>query len=215
MRDSYLKQLEFLHSELIRMGALCEEAIACAMKGLLEDSPLFRDKAAELEKEIDRKEREIERFCVRLILREQPVAGDLRQITSAQKMIADMDRIGDQAADIAELSRFLAGGGVKGRVHIDDMAKAAGKMVTDSVDAFVAADLAKARAVMAYDDVVDGFFVKIREELIEAIAQDSSSGGACLDMLMVAKHLERIGDHARNIAKGVEHCVAGPREPLP
>ncbi|MDR2553019.1 MAG: phosphate signaling complex protein PhoU [Treponema sp.] len=209
MRDTYLRQLESLHSELIKMGALCEEAIAGAVKGLLEDDPALRRKAADLEKEIDLREREIEAFCIRLILREQPVAGDLRQITAAQKMIADMDRIGDQAADIAELSGFLEGSGAKSRVHIGDMARAAGQMLTGSVDAFVASDLEKARAVMAYDDVVDDLFVTVRGELIEMIGRDSSAGAACFDLLMIAKHLERIGDHARNIAKWVEYSITG------
>ena len=213
MRDTYHKHLEWLHRELIHMGALCEDAIASAVQGLLEDKPAMREKAVALEKEIDLKERELETFCIRLILREQPVAGDLRQITAAQKMIADMDRIGDQAADIAVLSRFFSGngGGVPLSVPIGDMAEAAAKMLADSVDAFIAADLETARAVIAFDDVVDALFLKIKGNLIAIIAQDPLSGERCLDVLMIAKYLERIGDHARNIAKWVEYSITGQR----
>jgi phosphate transport system protein len=213
MRESYRKQLDTLHSELIRLGALCEDAIACAVKGLLNDDPVLRNKATELEKEIDLKEREIETFCVHLLLREQPVAGDLRQITAAQHMITDMERIGDQAENIAELSRFIEGNGIKNGVHIGDMADATAKMLTDSVDAFVASDLEKARAVIEYDREVDALFTKIKGELIDMISRTGrETAGVCLDLLMIAKYLERIGDHAQNIAEWVEYSITGQRK---
>jgi phosphate transport system protein len=211
MREGYEKQLEALHVSLIRMGAFCEEAIAKAVKGLLDGDPALAADVARAEKDIDMMEREIEAFCLRLLLREQPVAGDLRQITAAQRIITDMERIGDQALDIAELSSFMIGSPVKSDVHIGDMARATVKMLSDSVDSFVADDLAKARGVIEYDDVVDGLFSKVKNELIALIAKDGKSGGACLDLLMIAKYLERIGDHATNIAEWVEYSITGNR----
>ncbi|MDR1900003.1 MAG: phosphate signaling complex protein PhoU [Treponema sp.] len=211
MRESYHRQLENLHTELIRMGALCEDAIANAVKTLVDRDPGLREKIWELEREIDMKERQIESFSVHLLLREQPVAGDLRQITAAQRMITDMERIGDQAADIAELTRFIEDPALIKGIPIDDMAKAAAKMLTDSVDAFVAADLEKAYMVMAYDDVVDEFFTRVKGELISLIAKNGRSGEIYLDLLMIAKYLERIGDHAQNIAEWVEYYITGKR----
>ncbi len=211
MRESYKHQLETLHTELIRMGALCEDAIDSAVKGLIEENGALRDKALLLEDEINQKEREIEDFCLRLLIREQPVAGDLRQISAAQKMISNMERIGDQAFNIAELSAFMIGSPVKSDVHIADMARAAVRMLQNSVDSFVSGDPIKAREVIAYDDVLDGLFTQIKNELVEQIAADSTSGGACLDLLMIAKYLERIGDHAVNIAEQVVYTETGER----
>jgi phosphate transport system protein len=211
MRESYHKQLMNLHTELIRMGALCEDAIANAIKALLDGDKALREKTWDLEREIDIKEREIESFSVNLLLREQPVAGDLRQITAAQRMITDMERIGDQAADIAELSRFIENREIIGGIPLNDMAKAAAKMLTDSVDAFVAADLEKAYSVMAYDDVVDQYFVSIKTELAALASKNGGAGEECIDLLMIAKYLERIGDHAQNIAEWVEYYITGKR----
>ncbi|MDR0400839.1 MAG: phosphate signaling complex protein PhoU [Treponema sp.] len=211
MRESYHKQLENLHIELIRMGALCEDAIANAVKTLVNRDNNLREKVWELEREIDLKEREIESYSLRLLLREQPVAGDLRQITAAQRMITDMERIGDQAADIAELTRFIDDPELIRGIPIDAMAKAAAKMLTDSVDAFVAGDLGKAYAVIAYDDVVDELFSRVKTELISLISKNSGAGETYLDLLMIAKYLERIGDHAQNIAEWVEYFITGKR----
>jgi phosphate transport system protein len=211
MRETYHKELENLHTELIRMGALCEDAIANAMKALIGGDAGLREKVWELEREIDMKEREIESFSVHLLLREQPVAGDLRRITAAQRMITDMERIGDQAADIAELSRFIADVETIRGIPIAEMAAAAAKMVTDSVDAFVASDLEKAHSVMAFDNVVDEFFVKVKTQLIALVAKNSEYTEAYIDLLMIAKYLERIGDHAQNIAEWVEYCITGKR----
>ncbi|MDR1138205.1 MAG: phosphate signaling complex protein PhoU [Synergistaceae bacterium] len=211
MRDNYRKRLETLHTDLIFMGALCEDAIANAVKGLLDENPALLQKAIEIEKEIDLKEREIEAFCIRLLIREQPVAGDLRLITAAQRLIADMERIGDQAADIAELAAFMVGSAVKSDIHINDMANATVRMLSDSVDSFVDGDLQKARSVIDYDDVVDGLFVQIKSELINLITMDGGNAEACLDLLMIAKYLERIGDHAVNIAEWVTYSIVGER----
>jgi len=196
------------------MGALCEDAIACAIKGLVEEDDSLREKAIRFEVEINQKEREIEDFCLRLLIREQPVAGDLRQISAAQKMITDMERIGDQATDIAEISAFMAGSPIKSDVHIADMARATVNMLRDSIDSFVTGDIVKAREVVAYDDVVDDLFVKIKGELVYQITQDNARGGACLDLLMIAKYLERIGDHAVNIAEQVVYTITGERSDL-
>jgi phosphate transport system protein len=221
MRDSYRKQLETLHNELIIMGALCEDAIAGAVTGLLEEDRELGQKAIQREKEIDLKEREIELICVRLLLREQPVASDLRKITSAQRMVTDMERIGDQAANIAALAESMYGergayGGfveeiMKSGLHIGAMTEAVTEMLNASVDSFVREDLTQAREVVKMDDVVDDLFRKVKQELIEVIAGDSRTGGACLDLLMIAKYLERIGDHALNIAEWVVYSITGER----
>jgi phosphate transport system protein len=211
MRETYQKQLENLHTELILMGALCEDAIANAIKALTDGNAGLREKVWEIEREIDLKEREIESFSVHLLLREQPVAGDLRRITAAQRMITDMERIGDQAADIAELSQFVINAEAVKEIPIAEMAQATAKMLGDSVDAFVATDLQKAYSVMAYDDVVDDFFAKVKSKVISLIAKGSEQGEAYIDLLMIAKYLERIGDHAANIAEWVEYYITGKR----
>ena len=211
MRESYKTQLDTLHTELIRMGAMCEDAIHCAVNGLINEDEELLKKALRIESEIDHKEREIESFCLRLLIREQPVASDLRQISAAQKMITDMERIGDQAADIADIAAVMSQNPVKSDVHIADMAQSVAKMLQSSIDSFVALDIAQAKDVIAYDDIVDELFVKIKSELVEQIARDSARGNACLDLLMIAKYLERIGDHAVNVAEQVIYTVTGER----
>lgn len=209
MRTKFDGQLSQLNVELIRMGALCEEAISDACKALLEGNVQLADSAKELEREIDQKERNIESLCMRLLLQQQPVARDLRTISSALKMISDMERIGDQAEDIAELTRFTREAGPVDMAHIGDMARAVVVMVTDSVDAFVKKDLDLARKVMAADDQVDALFDQVKRELIQLISTDANQGELSLDLLMVAKYLERIGDHATNIAEWVEYSLTG------
>ena len=200
MRNRFDEQLEKLNVELIRMGALCEDVISQAAKALETPTDEFRQIVYDTDHEIDRKERDIESLCMRLLLQQQPVASDLRLISSALKMISDMERIGDQAADIAEMTTHLEGDGMDSQLHIAEMARATIKMVTDSVDSFVRRDLDLARSVQAYDDVVDGLFNRVKTEIIELIARDSASGEDCVDLLMIAKYFERIGDHAVNIA---------------
>ena len=212
MRNQFDTQLNTLHVELIKMGALCEESIAAAMKSILEEDGAMAERAASAEREIDRKERDIEALCMKLLLQQQPVARDLRAISSALRMISDMERIGDQAADIAEISGFLAGCPLTSRVHLKEMAVEAVQMVTDSVDAFVKNDLELAHAVMKHDDMVDGFFRQIKDELIALIVEDSHNGEFCIDLMMIAKYLERIGDHAVNIAEWVEYSITGVRK---
>jgi len=211
MRNRFDEELSRLNVELIKMGALCEEAISLAARAFLDDEALL-PKVFQTDSEIDRKEREIEALCMRLLLQQQPVARDLRVISSALKMISDMERIGDQAADIAEIAGYIQKNDTKSRVHIADMARATIRMVTDSVDSFVQGDLAMARAVVAHDDIVDDLFVQVKTELADLLSRDSSLGGLYLDLLMIAKYLERIGDHAVNIACWVEYSITGARE---
>jgi phosphate transport system protein len=209
MRVRFDEQLETLNVELIKMGALCEDAISAAAKALIDgDGSLVRNVLA-ADSEIDRKERDIESMCLRLLLQQQPVARDLRLISSALKMISDMERIGDQASDIAEITRYIADNDAKSKIHIADMARATIKMVTDSVESFVKKDILLARAVMDYDDVVDRLFEEVRQELIGLIGDDAKNGGFCIDLLMIAKYFERIGDHATNIAEWVEFSITG------
>ena len=196
------------------MGALCEEVISGAAKALLDGDSGLRETVLAAERDINQKERDIESLCMKLLLQQQPVARDLRIISSALKMISDMERIGDQAADIAEITRDIADNSIKDLVPIGDMARATIKMVTDSVDSFVRKDLGLAEAVISSDDVVDDLFLQVREELIRRIGM-GDSGEVCIDLLMIAKYLERIGDHAVNIAEWVEYSLTGHHADLP
>ena len=209
MRSRFDEQLAQLHRELIEMGALCEEVIALSSQALTEGSGALAEKVAPLDHDIDRKERDIENLCLRLLLHQQPVAGDLRQISAALKMITDMERIGDQADDIAEIILSRGGRGLDADEALRDMARATMRMVSSSVDAYVKQDVDMAEKVIAADDVVDGYFDKIKGQLIERIAQGEGDGEATLDLLMIAKYYERIGDHATNIAEWVEFSVTG------
>ena len=211
MRNKFDEQLETLHIELIKMGALCAEAVTAAICALEKNDPAMLDKVFEADSEIDQKESDIERLCMKLLLQQQPVATDLRVISSALKMITDMERVGDQASDIAEISRFIITGGPGINEDIKKMAKEAVKMVTDSVDSFVKKDLELARKVIAYDDVVDKWFATMKTEVIDMISKDSTKGEYSIDLLMIAKYLERIGDHATNIAEWVEFSITGTR----
>ena len=209
MRSRFDEQLALLNRELIEMGSLCEEVIALASRALTEGDRELAAKVAPLDEEIDQKERAIESLCLKLLLQQQPVARDLREISSALKMISDLERIGDQAADIAELTRFVRLPDGPGRQRIEEMSKAVIRMVTDSVDSFVKRDLELAREVCREDDQVDDLFNQVKKELIGLIAADADSGELWLDLIMVAKYLERIGDHAVNLAEWVEFLRTG------
>ncbi len=211
MRDLFLEQLELLHEQLINMGILCEQAIDTACRALTTGDKHLAKEAKRAEIEIDRMERAIESRCMKLLLRQAPMAQDLRTVSSALKMISDMERIGDQAEDIADLAIQVDCCERQGSVHIETMAKATVKMLKDSIDSFVKNDLELARKVMAADDEVDELFTTVKKELIEMISNDPNCGEATLDLLMVAKYLERIGDHATNIAEWVEFCITGTR----
>ena len=209
MRSRFDEQLSLLNKKMIEMGAECESIIALSAKALLEGNAEGARKAKEQERRIDEMEREIESICLKLLLQQQPVARDLREISAALKMISDLERIGDQAADIAELTRFVQVPEGTGAPHIADMARAVIAMVTDSVDSFVKRDLDLARAVCKADDKVDALFQQVKEELIALISADAANGEQGLELMMVAKYLERIGDHATNVAEWVEYSITG------
>ncbi|MEE0741061.1 MAG: phosphate signaling complex protein PhoU [Emergencia sp.] len=209
MRNKFDEQLALLNVELIKMGSLCELAISNAIKGLLDDNDELLHLAAETDSEIDEKEREIENMCFKLLLQQQPVARDLRTISAALKMISDMERIGDQASDIAEIAEFIEGEQSKEHTHLKAMAEAASKMVTESIKSFVDKDLQLANKVMGDDDVVDHHFEQMKEDIIGLIRQGEASAELSLDLLMIAKYLERIGDHAVNVAEWVEFSITG------
>ncbi|MCI6290753.1 MAG: phosphate signaling complex protein PhoU [Clostridiales bacterium] len=209
MRNRLDQQLAQLNRELIEMGALCEEVIAMACRAVLEGDVPMAKKVAPLDSEIDQKERDIESLCLKLLLQQQPVARDLRQISAALKMITDMERIGDQAEDIAEIVEFLKGRSVENGDMLEDMSRAVIKMVTESVDAYVKHDIILAEKVVSDDDTVDACFEKVKTALIDRIAQNPADGAYALDLLMIAKYFERIGDHAVNIAEWVMFSVTG------
>ena len=209
MRSRFDEQLALLNKELIEMGALCEEVIKLASEALTERSAALAAKVAPLDSEIDQKERTIESMCLKLLLQQQPVARDLRAVSAALKMISDMERIGDQAADIAELVPYIVPCTAQDSLPIGDMARAVVSMVTDSVDAFVKSDLLLADQVVAADDAVDQLFDRIKEALMTLIRDGSVDAKAALDLLMAAKYLERIGDHAVNVAEWVQYSITG------
>ena len=209
MRSRFDEQLIILNKKMIEMGAECENIIALSVKALLEGDIAGAKKVKEQGYIIDQMEREIESICLKLLLQQQPVAKDLRGISAALKMITDMERIGDQAEDIAEIITFLGGRTGEEWHDIRIMAEATIKMVTDSIDAYVMQDLKLARSVLDYDDVVDDAFDRVKQTLIKMISENAADGEYAVDMLMIAKYFERIGDHATNIAEWVEFSVTG------
>lgn len=212
-REYYSEQLRKLNEELVSMGDLCEEAMALVMKALREKDETIAEGVHKIEQEIDQKERDIEAMCMKLLLRQQPVAGDLRNISSALRMIADMERIGDQTADIADAAKYLTSLQFEVHPSIFIMADIVSKMVDDSVNAFVRRDKKLARQVITADDMVDEFFNQLKNELVEEIRNgvNKEYAGYQLDMLMIIKYLERIGDHATNIGEWVIYSIAGQK----
>ena len=204
MRSHFDEQLAQLSRELTEMGALCEEVIALSAKALTDGDKALAARVAPLDAEIDQKERDIESLCLKLLLQQQPVARDLRQISAALKMITDMERIGDQAEDIAEIITYMDCECANSAL-LREMAK----VVTESVDAYVRRDTELAKLVIAEDDIVDDYFAKVKKELIAQIAENPAGGEQTLDFLMIAKYFERIGDHAVNIAEWVIFSVTG------
>ena len=212
MRNRFDEQLEQLNVGLIKMGALCEESIACAVKALFDEKTSeMITKVNDNEEETDHKEHDIEALCMKLLLHQQPVAKDLRCVSSALKMISDMERIGDQSQDIAEIAGFVHSTELAGKVHISDMANEAISMVTMSVDSFVRKDVKLAKAAIEADDKVDARFLEVKRELIELVRSDSGDAEYFMDLLMAAKYLERIADHATNIAEWVVYSITGER----
>ena len=209
MRNRFDQQLYELNREIIEMGAMCEEAIASAAKALTSGDAELAAQVRANSGAIDQMERDIESRCMKLLLHQQPVAKDLRLISAALKMITDMERIGDQAEDIAEIVTFLSGHTMDGMELIEEMAHATIEMVMESVDAFVKKDIALAEKVIARDDIVDDYFSRMKCDIISLIAENPTDGGFALDLLMISKYFERIGDHATNIAEWVIYSVTG------
>ena len=209
MRDFFQEQLHQLNQEMIRMGAACEEIIELASRSLTDYSADLAKSVSTVGAQIDESERTIETICMKLLLRQQPVAQDLRVISAAMKMITDMKRIGDQCEDIVEIAPHITAHPDEKFPKIREMAKAAQAMVTEAVDAYVKQDLILARKVMAHDDVVDDYFTRIKSGIIDIIAAEPAHGEFALDLLMIAKYFERIGDHCTNIAEWVEFSVTG------
>ncbi len=209
MRNRFDEQLFELNREIIEMGAMCEEAIASAAKALTSGDVELAVNVKKNSSVIDQMEREIESRCMKLLLHQQPVARDLRLISAALKMITDMERIGDQAEDIAEIVTFLNGHTMEGMEMIEEMARETIGMVTASVDAFVKKDVTLAEQVIVRDDVVDDYFSRIKHDIITLIAETPADGEFALDLLMISKYFERIGDHATNIAEWVIYSITG------
>mgnify|MGYP002622855928 FL=1 len=210
MRSRFDHDLEKLNSELIEMGNLIESSIEAAVTALKTKNVQLANRVVEGDKEVNAMEREIEDLCLKLILQQQPVARDLRMISAALKMITDMERIGDQASDISEITIRLSNEKyIKELVHIPQMADATIKMVRDSIDAFVKRDISLAESVIKYDDVVDNLFDVVKTELIGYIRNSTDSSEQAIDFMMIAKYFERIGDHAQNIAEWVYYAIKG------
>lgn len=214
MRDKFNKQLEDLYTGVRDMGILCEKAIEKASQTILSEKlseetyNLIVKSVNSYEKEIDHKEREIENLCMRLLLHQQPVASDLRTVSSALKMISDMERIGDQAADITELSKYIKDCNQIYKIHLNEMFTVTIKLVNEAVSTFESNDIYKAKQVIKNDDEVDALFNKVKADLIKMIKEDIDPE-LCIDLLMTAKYLERIGDHAVNIAEWVVYSLTG------
>ena len=209
MRDQFEKQLMELNKSMMEMGGLCEDAITIAVQALHEDNPELGEKVSEIDAKIDRMERDIEAQCMRLLLKQQPVAKDLRVVSAALKMVTDMERIGDQAEDIVEIIPYIRQCDTKEMMVIYDMEKAVIHMVTASIDAYVRQNTVIAEQVIADDDYVDTLFDKSKKALIELIAKNPQDGECAIDLLMVCKYLERIGDHATNVAEWVYYSITG------
>lgn len=209
MRELFEEQLLLLNQELTEMGALCEEIISLASQALVSYDKALGEKVSKVGAKIDEEERTIETICMRLLLRQQPVARDLRAVSAALKMITDMERIGDQAEDIAEIVQYLAGRSAENDDLLREMARSTIHMVTESVDAYVQRDTMLAETVIAEDDVVDNAFDEVKRRLIDKITAHPEDGAYALDLLMIAKYFERIGDHATNIAEWVIFSVTG------
>ena len=210
MRNRFDRQLEELKSKLIYMGSLIEQAIEAAVDGLVQQNVEKARQAMEFEEEINHAEREIESLCLKLLLQQQPVASDLRMISAALKMITDMERIGDHATDLSELTILLSEQPHRINMeHVKQMAKETIVMVIQSLEAYVNKDMEQAKAVIARDDVVDELFLTVKKDILKILREHAEYGEQAEDLLMAAKYLERIGDHATNIAEWVIFSITG------
>ncbi len=214
MREKFNKQLVDLYTSVRDMGILCEKAIGKAAQTIIpneQSEETYKSLVKSVnsyEKEIDQKEREIENLCMRLLLHQQPVANDLRTVSSALKLISDMERIGDNASDITELSGYIRNCSETYKIHLSKMFSATINLVNEAVSTFESKDLEKAKKVIKGDDEIDALFNKVKSNLIKMITEEIDPE-TCIDLLMVAKYLERIGDHAVNIAEWVVFSITG------
>jgi phosphate transport system protein len=209
VRNKFMAKLDELNEMLLDMGRSCEQVIAMATTALKNQDKKLAEETIEFDQHIDQMDKDIEALCLKLLLQQQPVARDFRLVTAALKMIGDMERIGDQSADIAEISMYINKPFIKELVHIPQMAEATIKMVGDAVKSYVESDLTLARSVVKQDDLVDELFATIKNDLIELIRQNPDNGEQAIDLIMIAKYFERIGDHATNIAEWVEYSITG------
>ncbi len=211
MRNSFVKQLEELNVSLIRMGALCEQHIAETTEALFKGDETYLNRSHNTEEDIDKLEREIENMCMGIFLKQQPVASDLRIVSAALHMISDMERIGDQCADISDMIKYTSKHNMKEYETLRNMSENAKEMVTNAVQSYVNKDVDLANCVIQQDDVVDKLFVEIKQKLISLISEEPSAGEFWIDVIMIAKYYERIADHATNIAEWVEYSIMGER----
>lgn len=210
MREKFDKQLSDLNDELIQMGSMMEKSIEMAIGALIGQDIKKAEKTIAYVEDIERKEQEIENMCFQILMSQQPVAGDLRRVSAAMKMVYDMKRIGHQAGDIAEISIHMASEAyIKKLEHLPKMAKETTVMVINSIEAFVRNDMELAHEVIKADDIVDELFLTVKNELIALIHENSNNGEQATDFLMIAKYFERIGDHAVNIAEWVIFSISG------
>lgn len=214
MRNKFDMQLDRMNEMLVEMGELCGKAISNATKAVADKDLEMAKVVIGEDEEIDQLEKDIERLCLKLLLQQQPVARDLRQISAALKMITDMERIGDQASDIAEILISGENQSIVAHSYLVEMASKTSEMVKKSVQAFVEKDLELTRKVILADNAVDELFDQIKEELILVLGKEKNQGSEAIDMLMIAKYLERIGDHATNIAEWVEFSITGVHRKL-
>lgn len=210
MRNRFDEQLEQLNNSLIEMGAIVEKAIGDATRALVEQDAALAQEVIAFDDEIDEKENEVESLCLKILLQQQPVARDLRLVSAVLKITTDLERIGDHAADISEITLLLADKPfIKKLEHIPQMAAACMKMVTKSIDAYVKKDMSLAQEVIAYDDTVDNLFNNVKEELVELIKESPANSDQAIDLIMIAKYFERIGDHAVNVAEWIVFSLTG------
>lgn len=210
MRNRFDEQLEQLNNELIEMGSMIETAIEKAISALVNQDTELAKSVIEKDVDINHQERHIEQLCMKLLLQQQPVAKDLRMVSSALKMITDMERIGDQATDISEMTVWMQGENYKAHLHLlQEMAKAVTVMLVGSIDAFVCKNLTQAQEVIASDDLVDELFLKVKQDVIRMLRESDGTGEEAADLLLIAKYFERIGDHATNISEWVIYSITG------
>lgn len=214
-RQSFDKEMEHLHTELIKMSALVENAIEMSIKALKNQDYFLAERIIDHDRDIDEMEKLIERKCLELILRQQPVARDLRMVSTALKMVTDLERVGDHASDISEVViRMKKDNDFRIIEHLPEMAKEAGQMVHNAVSAFVNEDVEQAKRVIANDDVVDELFNKVKDEVAQWLRKSSDNSDQMIDLLLIAKYFERIGDHAENICEWVEFRETGEYKEL-